>query len=163
MSVDIAAKIEKKYFSADIIKNSLCDFFECTVNIDRIDQSKYKFTCFYENDDIILFFVDYCSYHYWDSVILTKEYPYLQSLIFNISKHSDLTKNFETVFKFLMELQKTYNGELLITSDIHNEICYITDSKVIWSDNCGYIKNLIKSGDLIMDTAVGTIAEKTEI
>lgn len=164
MSVDIAAKIEKKFFSVDIIKKSLCNFFECTVNIDRMDQDKYKFTCFYENDDIILFFIDNCKYHYWDSIILTKEYPYLQSLIFNISKNSDLAKNFEIVFKFLIELQKTCNGEILITSNIHDEICYINiDSKVIWSNNCGYIKNLIKCGDLIIDTAVGTVVEVTEI
>lgn len=164
MSVDITAKIGENVFSANIIKQFLCDFFDRPVNTEKIDTNKYKFTCFYENDDIILFFIDNCKYHYWDSIILTKEYPYLQSLIFNISKNSDLTKNFEIIFKFLIELQKTYNGEILITSNIHNEICYInTDSKVIWSNNCGYINNLIKCGDLIIDTAVGTVVEKAEI
>lgn len=34
MSVDITAKIGKNLFSVDIIKQSLCYFFDCTVNID---------------------------------------------------------------------------------------------------------------------------------
>lgn len=145
MSVDITAKIGKKLFSVDIIKKSLCNFFKCTVNIDRMDQNKYKFTCFYENDDIILFFIDNCKYHYWDSIILNKDFPYLQSLIFDISKFSNLNKNFETILRFLIELQMTSACEVLVTSSIHDEICYINiDSKVIWSNNCGYVKNLIK-------------------
>jgi hypothetical protein len=164
MSIDISAKIKNKIFSVDIIKKSLCNFFECTVNIDKIGQDKYKFTCFYENNDIILFFDDDCKYHYWDSIILEKEYSYLQSLIFDISKHSDLAQNFEIVFKFLIELQKTCIGEILITSNIHDDICYINaDSKAIWTNNCGYIKNMIKRGDLIIDTASGTVVEKAEI
>lgn len=148
MSVDITAKIGKKLFSVDIIKKSLCNFFKCTVNIDRMDQNKYKFTCFYENDDIILFFIDNNKYQYWDSVILNKDFSYLQSLIFDISKFSDLNKNFETILRFLIELQMTSTCEVLVTSSIHDEICYINiDSKVIWSNNCGYVKNLIKYDD----------------
>lgn len=148
MSVDIAAKIRKKIFSVDIIKKSLCNFFKCTVNIDRMDQNKYKFTCFYENDDIILFFIDNNKYQYWDSVILNKDFPYLQSLIFDISKFSNLNKNFETILRFLIELQMTSICEVLVTSSSHDEICYINiDSKVIWSNNCGYVKNLIKFDD----------------
>lgn len=148
MSVDIAAKIREKIFSVDNIKKSLCNFFKCTVNIDRMEQNKYKFTCFYENDDIILFLIDNNKYQYWDSVILNKDFPYLQSLIFDISKFSNLNKNFETILRFLIELQMTSICEVLVTSSIHDEICYINiDSKVIWSNNCGYLKNLVKYND----------------
>ena len=148
MSVDIAAKIREKIFSVDNIKKSLCNFFKCTVNIDRMEQNKYKFTCFYENDDIILFLIDNNKYQSWDSVILNKDFPYLQSLIFDISKFSNLNKNFETILRFLIELQMTSICEVLVTSSIHDEICYINiDSKVIWSNNCGYLKNLVKYND----------------
>lgn len=139
MSVDITAKIGENIFSVDIIKQSLCDFFDCTVNTEIIDMNKYKFTCFYENDDIILFFVDNCKFYYWDSSILNKEYQYLQSLVFDISKFSDLNRNYETVLRFIIELQKARNCEVLVTSSIYDEICYINiDSKVIWSNNFGY-------------------------
>lgn len=148
MSVDITAKIGENVFSANIIKQFLCDFFDRPVNTEKIDTNKYKFTCFYENDDIILFLIDNNKYQYWDSVILNKDFPYLQSLIFDISKFSNLNKNFETILRFLIELQMTSICEVLVTSSIHDEICYINiDSKVIWSNNCGYLKNLVKYND----------------
>lgn len=143
MSVDITAKIGGNIFSVNIIEQLLCDFFDCTVNTEKIDTNKYKFTCFYENDDIILFFIDNYKLCYWDSIFLNKEYTYQQSLIFDISKFSDLNRNYETVLEFIIELQKTRNCEVLVASSIHDELCYInTDSKVIWSNNYGSLKGL---------------------
>lgn len=140
MSVDITAKIRENIFSVNIIEQLLCDYFDCTVYTEIIDTNKYKFTCFYENDDIILFFIDNCKLCYWDSVILNKEYTYQQSLIFDISKFSDINRNYETVLRFIIELQKTRNCEMLVTSSIHDEICYINiESKVIWANNIGYV------------------------
>ena len=160
VSVDIVAKIERNMFSLDIINKSLCDFFNCTAKMDKIDENKYRFSCFYENDDIVLFFMDSSDYRYWDSIILKSKYGYLQSLIFDISKFSDLNKNFKIVLKFLLKLQKLCNSNVLITSTIHDEICYINvESKVIWSNNCGYAKDLIKCSDLILDNITGTIIE----
>ncbi len=152
MSIEITAKIEKKILSADIIKQSLCNFFKCKVNMCRIDKNKYKFTCFYQNDDIIMYYCDNFKCHYWDSIILKEEYSYLQNLLFDVSKYSDVNKAFEIVLKFIIEVQKTYNSEIIITSNIHDEICYINgESKITWSDNYGYIKNIIKCNDLIIE------------
>lgn len=154
MSVEISAKIKKDVFSVNIIKKSLSDYFNSPAKVDEIGENSYKFTHFYENDDIILFFIYYNNdHHYWDSLILKTEYSYCQSLVFDVSKFSDLSDNFKIVFEFLLELQKTYNSDMLITSNIHDEICYIDiDSKKIWSNNCDYVKALIKCSDLIFYT-----------
>ena len=84
--------------------------------MDKIGEGKYRFSCFYENDYIILFFADSSDYSYWDSIILKSEYCYLQSLIFDISKFSeDLNKNFKTVLSYLLAVQKLCNSSVLIT------------------------------------------------
>lgn len=154
MSIEISAKIKKAVFSVNVIKKSLSDFFNSSAKVYQIGESSYKFTQFCENDDIILFFRYYNNdYHYWDSLILKAEYSYCQSLVFDVSKFSDVANNFKIVFEFLLELQKTYNSDILITSNIHDEICYINiDSKAIWSNNCNYVKDLIKCSDLIFYT-----------
>lgn len=148
MSVDITAKIGENVFSADKIRQFLCDFFDRPINTEKIDTNKYKFTCFYENDDIILFFIDDRKFSCWDSSILSREYPYRQSLIFDISKFSDLKKHCGVVLKCIIELQKAGNCEVLVTSSIYDEVCYIDiDSKVIWSDNFGYAKDSLTFDD----------------
>ena len=146
LSIDVAAKFENKILSTDTINKSLCNFFNCTAKMDKIGEDRYKFSCFYENDDIILFFADSSDYSCRDSTILKSEYRYLQSLIFDISKFSeDLNKNFKIVLNYLFALQKLCNSSVLITSTVHNEICYIdAESKVILSNNCDYANNLIK-------------------
>lgn len=124
MSVEISAKIKKDVFSVNIIKKSLSDFFNSLVKVDKIGEYSYKFTHFYENDDIILFFKYYNNdHHYWDSLILKTEYSFCQVLVFDVSKFSDIADNFKIVFEFLLKLQKTYNSDILITSNIHDEIC----------------------------------------
>ncbi len=160
VSIDIAAKFENKIFSTDTINKSLCNFFNCTAKMDKIDENKYRFSCFYENDDIILFFIDSSYYRYWDSIILKSKYCYLQSLIFDISKLSDLSKNFKIVLNYLLALQKLCNSSVLITSTIHDEICYIdAEAKVIQLNNCDYAKDLIKGSNLNLDNITGIIIE----
>ncbi len=132
MSIDISAKIKNRILTVDELTDLLHDYFNKTTNANAYRESRYKFTSFCENDDIVLYFIDYDNTT-WDSIILNSEFLSAQNLIFDISKFSDLSRSFNVVFRFLIDLNKKHKCEMLITSSIHDEICCIgKDSNIAW-------------------------------
>lgn len=155
MSIDISA-ITEKVFSLDIIEKTVSDFFDCCPRIDVTGKSTYELSGFYKNNDLILYFSESKTTKYWDSIILKKEFGHNQNILFGVSKSPDLDISFNAAMAFFLEIQKRNKCEMLISSSVHDEICYIDkNSKTIWLNHFGYTNGLIKKGDCVADHVTG--------
>lgn len=70
----------------------------------------------------------------WDSDILDREYEYSQVIIFDLHKEIDYIEAYKSIIDFFIFLNKQIESAILVTSDAHNDICYI-DQDIQWSES----------------------------
>lgn len=71
-------------------------------------------------------------YNIYESSI-TGDYEYAQLLVFDIKKERALKEEYEKVICFCDHLRKEINSEMLLTSDIYDDICLLEERNIIWS------------------------------
>jgi hypothetical protein len=135
MSISLYGKIKEKKLDIDLFKRSIVDFFlsDSTVKLDYNGKS-----FFYENKDIgfEIFFSENESspYNVWDSEILSDEFEYAQTIMFDLFKEIDYDQAYKSIIDFFSFLNKKISCAVLVTSDVYNDICYI-DKDIRWSDS----------------------------
>ncbi|WP_026651560.1 hypothetical protein [Butyrivibrio proteoclasticus] len=79
----------------------------------------------------IVYFVNNKSY--WDSSITDAEFDYSQMISVGIDKEEDdLSDLIYEAIEFFLFVSKKTGAEILIKSEIHNDICHVQSGKTIW-------------------------------
>lgn len=135
MSICMYARIQKKCITEDLLAKKICDFFvkqKGSTNRDCIIKEK-KFT----SDEIIITFIEEkkTPYNIYDFNICDKEFEYKQVIIFDIKKEALSKEKYKLIINFCENLGKEIETKVLLTSDVHNEICMIEDENVEWFNN----------------------------
>lgn len=108
-----------RFFSGKIIKQA--------------DKKSITYECIETNEDVISFFSEKTfPYNVYDSSIIG-DYVYEQLLIFDIRKDLALNWKYERIIDFCIYLRKQINSDMLLTSDVYDDICLIEESGIIWS------------------------------
>ncbi len=137
MSILFCANINKKSINNKKLKKFIIEFFSPKHDLDirkNGTNTEYNYVCD-ENEIIIVFSsVDKPPYNIYDSSITNGEYEYEQSIIFDIYKEYGTTENFIKIIKFCIYVRKKIKSDILLTSDLHNDICLLKKDEIIWSD-----------------------------
>lgn len=88
-----------------------------------------------KDDTEIISFVNKKTFPYniYDSNIVG-EYEYTQLLIFDIRKDLALKNEYRKIICFCIYLGNEINSDMLITSDVYDDICLLEKRNIIWSD-----------------------------
>ena len=60
-------------------------------------------------------------------------FEYMQLIIFDILKDTCSIDDYKDIIRFCIYLQDETDCKILITSDAHDEICFLANRKVVWS------------------------------
>ena len=135
MSISLYGKIKKKKLNLDLLKKSISDYF-LRDNGAKLEYNGRFF--FYECKDFecdIYFGEDKKPpYNVWDSQILNDEYEFAQTIMFDLRKEIDYDMAYKSIIDFFIFLNEGIACPILVTSDVHNDICYI-DKDIRWSEN----------------------------
>lgn len=90
-----------------------------------------------KHNDIIISFIKEktAPYNVYDSDIIGNEFEFLQLIIFDIDKESSSTDEYKEIINFCEFLNEKIDSSILITSDMHDEICFLKENKIIWSED----------------------------
>lgn len=70
-------------------------------------------------------------YNVYESCLLGTDFEYNQVILFGINKEANLSIVYGTVLELCFDLVKKLNTNALLTSSVHDEICYFDDDKNI--------------------------------
>ena len=135
------ARINKKCINEDVLGKILIDFF-LPVNDIIIQKDKncvtYKDVC--EGDKVIISFVSEKKppYNVYDSCICDGEFEYTQLIIFDIKKEEAFIDEYKKNLDFCIYLKGKVEGDILVTSDVHDDICFLEGTEVIWSKDISF-------------------------
>lgn len=136
MSIFMCAKIQKACIDEKLLQKILADFFS-PKNIIVEQTNKRCVTYEGVSDTMWISFVrEECSpYNVWDSSILDGEFKFAQLIIFDIKKEDASIDTYKSIVNFCIHLKKKIQSDILITSDVHNDVCFLKGQEVIWSQD----------------------------
>lgn len=141
MSICVYGRIKRKCMDEDLFERFLADYYSSESNIIR-EENKNCVT--YEvvkgEDDVIISFIyeKKAPYNVHDSNIIGDEFEYVQLVLFDIKKEHAFTDKYKEIIRFLIYLKGKINSDILITSDVHNDICLLQDEETIWSQELSF-------------------------
>lgn len=146
MSICVYARINKRCIDADLLEKIIINFFSPESNIIKQNSNE---GVIYENisnkNEIIISFVSEkkAPYNVYDSSIINDDFKYIQLIIFDIKKEEASIDKYKEIINFCIYLKEKIEGDILITTDVHDEICLLKKQKIIWSQNSPIYYNKI--------------------
>lgn len=134
MSISVTGRIKEKKLNNDLYKKYILEYplFKNIMCIEDNDFTYIGKNFGYE----ISYFEKKAPFNIWDSEILNHEYEYSQIIIFDLHKEIDYIEAYKSIIDFFVFLNKKIECEILVTSDVHNDICYINQD-IQWSERWG--------------------------
>lgn len=138
MSICIYARINKICINKIDLERVLKEFFLPKKNI-VIHKEKYCLTYenVFEDESVVISFVSEKKppHNIYDSSILGGEFECKQLVIFDIKKEEASIEKYKRIIEFCIYLKNNLKGDILVTSDVHNEICLLTEEDSVWEQN----------------------------
>ena len=72
-------------------------------------------------------------YNVYDSNIIGNEYEYVQLILFDLEKENASIDEYKKIIAFFIYIKEKIDSDILVTSDIHDDICLLVENEVIWS------------------------------
>lgn len=141
MSICVYGRIKQKYMDEDLFERFLADYYSSESNIIK-EKNKNCVTYEFANgeDDVIISFMNEkkAPYNVYDSNITGDEFEYVQLILFDIKKENASVDKYKEIIRFLIYIKEKINSDILITSDVHNDICLLQDEETIWSQELSF-------------------------
>ncbi len=136
MSLCMYARIAPMCITKEILDKVIGSYFlpgnsmSCEINMDGVFYEKIS-----KRDNIAITFLKERRppFNFYDSDIINGGFKYMQLIIFDIQKDTCSIDEYKSIIKFCVYLQKQNFCEILITSDAHDEICFLSNQGIIWS------------------------------
>lgn len=75
-------------------------------------------------------------YNVYDSNIVNDEFEYMQLILFEIEKEEATIDFYEEIIRFYKYLNEKIDSDILVTSDVHDEICLLNGTEIVWAKKC---------------------------
>ncbi|MCM1113250.1 MAG: hypothetical protein NC399_08370 [Muribaculum sp.] len=74
-----------------------------------------------------------------NSSIINGEYEFTQLLFFDANKENATIDTYKIIIEFCKYLKTKIESDILVTSDVHNDICLLKEQEMIWSKDFSFI------------------------
>ena len=141
MSIYIYGRIHKKHIDNQTLKEIIASFFSVNKNITEQNDGNcttYENIC--NDNEIIISFVNEKKppYNIYESEITNNEFKYMQLIIFDIRKDKASKDKYIRIIDFFSYLSQEIGSDILVTSDMYDDICLIQSQGIIWSKSFPY-------------------------
>lgn len=135
------ARIKNKGIDEDGLGKSIAEFFLPKNNIIiHVENNGVIYDGIYEDSKVVVSFINERKppYNVYDSSICNGEFQYTQLIIFDIKKEYAFTSEYKKILDFCIYLKKKIGDDILVTTDVHDEICLLKEQDIIWSSNISF-------------------------
>ncbi len=82
-------------------------------------------------------------YNVYDSNLINGEFEYVQIIVFDINKEEASADTYKEIISFCAYLKGIIDSDILVTSDVHDDICLLKGKEIIWPQNLSVNYNQI--------------------
>lgn len=135
------ARIKNKVIDEHDLEKFIAEFFLPKNNIIiRKTKNSVTYDGIYEDSKVVVSFINVkkTPYNVYDSCICNGEFQYTQLIIFDIKKEYASIDEYKKILDFCIHLKKKVKSDILVTTDVHDEICLLKKQDIIWSSNISF-------------------------
>lgn len=146
MSISVYGRINTKCLNNQIVIEDIDKYF-INVNESKIEYVERGLSVEGLIGDVVT--LQYINdvkgpYNSYYSSIINEEFEYCQLLIFDIEKEEATKDIFERIVDYLIHLGSIIDSEILVTSEVHDEICLIKKDEIRVSDVVQKAKEILE-------------------
>ena len=136
MSICVYGRIKRKCINENLLERFLTDFFSLRSNlIGEKEGNSVTYEGVNSESEVLVSFMSERKppYNVYDSNIIGDEY--VQLILFNLKKEDASIDKYKKIIEFFIYLKEKIDSDILVTSDVHNDICLLVEDEIIWSKN----------------------------
>ncbi|MDE5892149.1 MAG: hypothetical protein K2H45_04395 [Acetatifactor sp.] len=149
MSFSVCARIKEKCISEELLEKAIADFFQPPKDIlVRRDGMRATYEGIDEDGVTVIYFNSdsRSPYNIYVSEITGGKFEYMQSINLDIGKETATVDRFAKMISFCIYLYGKVKSEILVTSDVHDDICLVKAGEILWSQTLSFdYKSLVMS------------------
>ncbi len=141
MAICVSGRIKRKCIDEDLLERILVEFFSPKGNIIRENSGKcVTYEDISDENKVTISFIDEKKppYNVYDSNIINDEFEYVQLILFDIEKEKASIDSYKEIIRFCIYLKGKIDSDILVTSDVHNDICLLKEKEILWSENLSF-------------------------
>lgn len=141
MSLYMYGSVKEKCIDEKLLEKTMIEFFSSKNTITKqVNERCVTYEGITENNKVIISFLceEIAPGNVWDSNIIGGEFEFTQSLIFDIDKEYASVDTYKTIIEFCKHLKTKIESDILITSDMHNDMCLLKGQEIIWADSISW-------------------------
>lgn len=142
MSICVCARVNGECIDEKLLEKVMVEFFAPKNSFAKAAGKKcVTYAGITEEDEITISFVSEKNppSNIYDSSIINGEYEFTQLLFFDINKEKATIDTYKIIIDFCKYLKTKIESDILITSDVHNDICLLKEQEIIWAQDISFI------------------------
>lgn len=146
MAICIYGRIKRKCIDEDFLERILEEFFLPKRDIIRKNNERcVTYEGVSSENKVSISFINEKKppYNVYDSNIISDEFEYVQLILFDINKEEASIDIYKEIINFCIYLKGKIDSDILVTSDVHDDICLLKGEEIIWSKNAAVNYNQI--------------------
>lgn len=145
MSLWMYAKISQKSFELKLVETMLKDFFpNAKALVRNVDKSAMRTVIGYQGvssdlDEVLFLAEQKRPFSTYESNLYGGDFQYEQELIFCLDKSKVTVEVTRMVVNFCIYMRGHIECDILVTSDMHDEICLLKEQTIIWNEDAMHL------------------------
>lgn len=141
MSLSVYGRIQRNCVTADTMEKALIRFFADSG--DMLKTAETEGITYWNIDREIILEIHFIRemkplYNVWYSDILDSEFSYAQLIMFDLNKENASISTYKKIIEFFIYLRNRIESDILVTSDAHDDMCFVKANEVIWSRDLSF-------------------------
>lgn len=141
MSICVCGRIQRKCLDEDSLEKFLVGYFSPNGSVVReIGEKCVTYEGLNGESIISASFVreEAPPYNVYESAILKGEFEHAQSVTFDLKKEEATMEAFQKIILFFVWLVQRTDSDVLVTSDVHDELCLVRKTEILWSQDLSH-------------------------
>ena len=142
MSICVCGRVNGKCIDEKLLEKVMVEFFSPKNTFAKqIDKKCVTYAGITDENEVIISFVSEKNppSNIYDSNIINGEYEFTQLLFFEVNKENATTDIYKIIIEFCKYLKTKIKSDILVTSDVHNDICLLKEHEIIWAKGISLI------------------------
>ena len=134
----VCGRVNKNCIDEKLLEKVIMEFFlPVSIIVKQVNNNCVTYEGITADNKVIISFVNKNGLlsNFWESNIISGKFEYVQLIIFDINKSDATIDTYKNIIEFCIYLRVKIKSDILVTSEVHDDICLLKELEIIWAQD----------------------------